>query len=92
MCKLEGKILLATVKCNTSCGAQLTLVRGGGGVLQEELFPDLSAPDLPSPEVAGAGVGKEDAHVSLCTCPSFLVPRPLLKVAHSFSPSSPLVS
>ena len=88
MCKLEGKILLAKVKWNTSCGAQLTLVGG----LQEELFPDFSAPDLPSPEVAGAGVGKEDAYVSLCTCPSFLVPRPLLNLAHSFSPSSPLVS
>lgn len=42
MCKLERKILLPKVKSNTSWGAQWALVGG----LQEELFPDFSAPYL----------------------------------------------
>lgn len=29
---------------------------------------------LSSPEVVGMGVGKNDTHVSLCQCPSFLAP------------------
>lgn len=42
--------------------------------LQEDLLSHFSVLTLSSPEVAGVGVGKKDVHISLCHCPSFLVP------------------
>lgn len=90
MCKLERKILLPKVKSNTSWGAQWALVGG----LQEELFPDFSAPYLILTGSGWSGGEKgrgrcmsEPGHPAL---PPGL--EPSLNSAHSFSPLSPLVS
>lgn len=59
--------------------------------LQEELSPHFSAPYLFLTGSGRHGGGKNDAHVSLCQCPSFLVPsfcwtQPILFLLYYFWP------
>lgn len=80
LCKLEGKILLATVKWNTSCGAQLTLVGGvgvTGGTIPWVLCSWLT---LTVSSRSGDGKGR-------CTCES--VHLSLLPGPQAFAESSP---
>lgn len=57
------------VKLNTSSGVLLTTVGCRRNYPLTALLLTFS-----SPEVAGMGVRKNDAPVSLCQCPSFLIP------------------